>query len=98
MEQQKQTMAQQVAQAASDFQQQRTGPAPRAVTVVLSEGTLVTPLHGPLSPAENALAQTAAGAAKVREFHQQLFTSAADPLREAIRKITGVAVSEAVAE
>ena len=98
MEKQKQTMAQQVAQAASDFQQQRTGHPPKAVTVVLSEGTLVITLHGALSPAESALAQTAAGAAQVREFHQQLFTSAADPLREAIKKITGVAVREAVAE
>jgi uncharacterized protein YbcI len=98
MEKKKQTMAQQVAQAASDFQQQRTGHPPKAVTVVLSEGTLVITLHGALSPAESALAQTAAGAAKVREFHQQLFTTSADSLREAIRKITGVAVSEAVAE
>ena len=92
------TMAQQVAQAASDFQQQRTGHAPQAVTVGLSEDTLVVTLHGALSPAESAMAQSAAGAAKVREFHQQLFTSAADSLREAIRKITGVAVREAVAE
>jgi uncharacterized protein YbcI len=83
MEKKKQTMAQQVAQAASDFQQQRTGHPPKAVTVVLSEGTLVITLHGALSPAESALAQTAAGAA---------------PLREAIKKITGVAVREAVAE
>jgi uncharacterized protein YbcI len=94
----KRTMAQQVAQAASDFQQQRTGHAPKAVTVVLSEGTLVITLHGALSPAESALAQTAAGAAQVREFHQQLFTSAADSLREEIRKITGVPVQEAIAE
>ena len=35
------TMAQQVAQAASPFQQQWTGHAPKAVTVVLAEDTLV---------------------------------------------------------
>jgi len=98
MDKQKRTMAQQVAQAASDFQQQRTGHVPKAVTVVLSEDTLVITLHGALSPAESALAQSATGAAQVREFHQQLFTSSADSLREEIRKITGVPVREAVAE
>jgi uncharacterized protein YbcI len=98
MDKPKRTMAQQVAQAASDFQQQRTGHAPSAVTVVLSEGTLVITLHGALSPAESALAQSPEGAAQVREFHQQLFTSAADSLRQEIRQITGVEVREAVAE
>ena len=52
------TMAQQVAQAASDFQRQRTGHVPKAVTAVLSEDTLVITLHGALSPAEEALAKT----------------------------------------
>src|SRR5438094_5449434 len=75
------TMAQQIAQAASAFQQQRTGHAPQSVTVVLSEDTLVATLHGALSPAEKALAQSPDGAAKVQEFHRQLFTNSADPLR-----------------
>jgi uncharacterized protein YbcI len=44
------TMAQQVAQAASAFEQRRTGHVPRSVTVVLSEDTLVITLHGALSP------------------------------------------------
>ena len=92
------TMAQQVAQAASDFQQQRTGHAPKAVTVVLSEDTLVITLHGALSPAEAALAETPEGAAKVRDFHRQLFTTSCEPLREKIKRITGVPVSEAAAE
>ena len=48
------TMAQQVAQAASEFQQKRTGHAPRSVTVNLSDQTLVITLHGALSPAEPA--------------------------------------------
>ena len=39
------TMAQQIAQAVSAFQQRRTGYAPKAVTVVLSEDTLVVTLH-----------------------------------------------------
>ena len=62
------TMAQQVAQAVSTFQQERTGYAPKAVTLVLSEDTLVVTLHEALSPAEKALARTPEGAAQVQEF------------------------------
>jgi uncharacterized protein YbcI len=92
------TMAQQVAEAASVFQQQRTGHVPKAVTVVLSEGTLVVTLHGALSPAEKELAKTPAGAAQVQEFHRQLFNSSVDSLRTEIKRITGVEVREAAAE
>jgi uncharacterized protein YbcI len=92
------SMAQQVARAARGFQQQRTGHAPKAVTVVLSEDTLVITLHGALSPAELALANSPAGAVQVREFHRQLFTTSSDSLRQEIRKITGVQVREAAAE
>jgi len=92
------TMAQQVAQAASDFQRQRTGHAPRAVTVVLSGDTLVVTLHEALSPAEKALARSPDGAAQVQEFHRQLFKSSVDSLWQEIERITGVAVREAKAE
>ncbi|MDD4890230.1 MAG: Na-translocating system protein MpsC family protein [Phycisphaerae bacterium] len=92
------TMIQQVARAASDFQRQRTGHAPKAVTAVLSEGTLVITLHDALSPAEKALAGSPAGAAQVQEFHRQLFTSSSEPLRREIRRITGLEVREAAAE
>ncbi|NOT01707.1 MAG: DUF2294 domain-containing protein [Phycisphaerales bacterium] len=91
-------MAQQIAQAASDFEQERTGHAPKAVTVVLSESTLVITLHGALSPAEQKLAKSAAGAAQVQEFHRQLFTNASDSLRREIKRVTGVEVREATAE
>ena len=92
------TMAQQVAQAASAFQQQRTGRAPAVVAVVLSGDTLVVTLHDALSPAEKALSQSAAGAAQVQEFHRQLFISSAGSLRQEIKRITGVEVREAAAE
>ena len=91
-------MAQQVAQAASAFEQQRTGNIPTSVTVVQSEGTLVITLHGALSPAERALAKSPEGAAQVQQFHRELFVSASDSLREEIKRITGVAVREATAE
>jgi uncharacterized protein YbcI len=92
------TMAQQIARAASEFEQLRTGHGPKSVTVVLSEDTLVITLHGALSPAEKALAQTAAGAAQVQEFHRQLFVDSSESLRQEIKRITGVEVREATAE
>jgi len=92
------TMAEQVAQAAIAFEERRTGHAPKSVTVVLSDNTLVITLHGALSPAETALAKSPAGAAKVQEFHRQLFHNSAASLREDIKRITGVEVSEATAE
>ena len=91
-------MAQQIAEAASSFEHLRTGHGPKSVTVVLSEETLVVTLHGALSPAEKALAQTPAGASQVQDFHRQLFTDSADTLRREIKRITGVDVREATAE
>jgi uncharacterized protein YbcI len=92
------TMAEQIAQAATAFQQQRTGRAPKSVTVVLSGDTLVVTLHGALSPAEQAMAQSPQGAAKVQEFHRQLFLNASDTLRQEIKRITGIEVCEATAD
>ncbi|NQV86229.1 MAG: DUF2294 family protein [Woeseiaceae bacterium] len=92
------TMAQQVAEAASAFQKQRTGNTPKAVTVVLSENTLVITMHGALTQAEQALAANPAGAAQVQEFHRQLFANSCEGLRQEIKRITGVDVREAAAE
>lgn len=92
------TMAQQVAQAASEFQHQRTGHMPKSVAVVLSGDTLVITLQGALSPAEKALAKSPEGAARVQDFHRQLFTNSCESLRQEIKRITGVDVREATAE
>ncbi len=91
-------IAQRIAHAAIAFEQRRTGHKPQSVTVVLGENTLVITLHGALSPAEQALAQSPAGAAQVQEFHRQLFHSTADSLRQEIKEITGVEVSQAATE
>jgi uncharacterized protein YbcI len=90
--------AEQIAQAALDFERQTTGRTPKSVTVVLSDNTLVITLHGALSPAEKILAGTPEGIAQVQEFHQQLFASASAALREEIKRITGVEVREAASE
>ena len=92
------TMTQQIALAACAFEQQRTGHAPTAVTVVLSEDTLVITLRGGLSEVEKALARCREGAAQVQGFHRLLFTSSADSLWREITRITGADVCEATAE
>jgi len=93
------SMAQQIARAAISFEQRRTGNhVPKSVSVVLSEGTLVITLHDALSPAEQAMAKTPAGAAQVQEFHRRLFASSSDMLRQEIKRITGMEVREAAAE
>ena len=92
------SVAQQIAQAAIACQQQRTGHKPQSVAVVLSGETLLITLHGALSQAEKALAQSPDGAARVQEFHRQLFTSSANELRQEIKRITGVEVREATTE
>jgi uncharacterized protein YbcI len=92
------TMARQIAEAASNFERQRTGHAPSSVTVVQAEETLVITLHGALTPAEKALARSTEGAAQVQEFHRLLFANSSEPLRQEIERITGLAVREAAAD
>lgn len=98
MNQNQNTVAQQIAQAAIDFEKKRTGHVPKSATVVMSEGTLVITLHEALSPAEKELSRTSAGAARVQEFYRQLFASSSDALRQEINRITGMQVREAIAE
>jgi uncharacterized protein YbcI len=92
------TVAHRIAQVASAFEQRRSGRAPKSVTVILSENTLVITLHGTLTPAEQALAKSPEGAARVQQYHKQMFDNTADSLRQEIKKITGVDVREATAE
>ena len=92
------TMAQRIALAARESQLMRTGRAPTSVTVVLSSDTLVVTLHEALSAAEKNMALTPEGAAKVQEFHRQLFVNSGDGLRKDIKRITGVEVREAAVE
>ena len=92
------TKAQQIAEAAAEFEKARTGHSPKSVTVVLSGETLVVTLHGVLSPAERALAVTETGAAEIQAYRRTLFETAADAFRQKIKDITGVEVRETAAE
>jgi uncharacterized protein YbcI len=91
-------MAQQVAKAVMAFQLKTTGHVAKAVTVVLSQDTLVVTLHEALSQAERDMAKSPSGAMKVQEFHRQLFATSSKSLRNEIKRITGVKVCEAIAE
>lgn len=91
-------MAEQIAHAVADYEQKVTGHAPKSVTVVFGEDTLVVTLRGALAPAELALIQRPDGAARMQEFHRKLFDTSSEPLRQEIKRITGVAVREAAAE
>jgi uncharacterized protein YbcI len=64
----------------------------------LSEDTLVATLHAALTPAEQTLARSAEGAARVQEFHRQLFATSSESLRHEIQHVTGRQVREATAE
>jgi uncharacterized protein YbcI len=92
------TVAEQIARAICNFQHQSTGHTPTAVSVVLSEDTLVITLHEALTPAERVMAESASGAAQLQEFHRQLFASSSESLRQEINRITGRQVREAAAE
>jgi uncharacterized protein YbcI len=91
-------MAEKVANAVATFHRQRTGHEPKSVSVVLGGDTLVVTIHGALSPAEVAMARTSDGAAKVQEFHRQLFLSASDALRGEVKRITGMGLREATVD
>ncbi len=92
------TMTEQIARAASRFEQQRTGHRHRWVAVFLNADTMVITLHAALTAAEKALAASPTGAAQVQEFHRRLFTTASTSLWKRIRRITGMQVREATAE
>lgn len=91
-------LVRQIADVVRMFQKQTTGCTPKKVTVVFGEDILVATLHDTLSPAEKALAHSAAGAARVQEFHRNLFATSSEQLRRDIRRITGREVRETIGE
>ena len=88
-------LSKELAQIALSLQSERTGHAPKAVTVVASEETVVLTLHEALTPAEKILASTESGAAKVEQYHRALFAVSCDELRKEIQRLTGRKVREA---
>jgi uncharacterized protein YbcI len=68
------------------------------VAVFLNEDTIVVALHGFLTDGEKAQLQSLAGAARVREFHQQLFANDSAILFQRIKRLTGMEVRNATVE
>jgi uncharacterized protein YbcI len=89
------SVSEQIAQAAAEFQRERTGHAPDSVNVVISGDTLVVTLQGVLSPGEQLMSQQPEGAAKVAEFHRELFRTSSQSLRAQIKRITKMDLREA---
>jgi uncharacterized protein YbcI len=77
------------------MQAERTGHAPRAVTVVANDNTIVFTFQEALTPAEKILAQTESGAAKVEQYHRALVAVSCSELRKEIARLTGRRVREA---
>jgi len=90
--------AQKIAHAALAFEEQTTGRRPTAVTVVISQDTVVVTLRGTFSRGETILARNEENAERLRELHRHLFAIAAEPLRREIGYLTGVEVCEATVE
>ncbi|MFM7521527.1 MAG: Na-translocating system protein MpsC family protein [Planctomycetota bacterium] len=89
------SVSKELAGIALAMQTERTGHAPKAVTVVTGPETVVVTLHEALTPAEKLLARSAAGAAKVEEYHRALFAVSCDELRREVQRLTGQRVREA---
>jgi len=91
-------LARQVARAAGSFEHGLLGRAPTSVTVVGTGAWMVVYLHEPFSALERQLAAAdEAGARRVCEFHQGLFSRTAEALCEHVRLATGVALAAAIA-
>ena len=90
MDQSQGTISQQIALAVRAFETRRTKHSREWVAVFMNEDTIVIALHGYLTAAEMALAQTPAGAVQVRESHRQLFTNVSATLLRKIKSIAGM--------
>jgi len=90
-------LARQVAHAAGTFEHLLLGRSPTSVSVVATRDWMVVNLHEPFSGVERRLAADAAGAERVRNFHQYLFQHAIESFIEHVREATGVQLRGAMA-
>ena len=84
-----------IAEAAIAFQKECTGHAPKMVSLVLSESTLVVTLHDALSPADRVHAKSSK---EVSEVHRQLFAACFESLFKEVNRVSGGQVREAAAD
>jgi uncharacterized protein YbcI len=98
MDKSKGSIGQKIVRAARACEKRQTKQGRKWVVVFMNEDTIVIALHGFLTAAEKVLAHSPAGAAKVREFHRQLFANASATLPRRIKSITGMDVRGTAAE
>lgn len=91
-------LAERVAWAAIEFEEQRTGRSPSSITAIMNNDTLVITLRPGLTPMEQILARRPEGAAQLQEFHQQVFNESGGFLRQQIKEITGAEVQESTVQ
>jgi uncharacterized protein YbcI len=92
------TIAQQLARSACVSERRQAFHGRDWVVVFLNETTIVIALHCSLTEAEKAQFQSPAGAARVREFHRQLFKNKSAPLVRQIKRLTGMEVMNTTVE
>jgi uncharacterized protein YbcI len=92
------TIAQQLARSACVSEKRQAMQGRNWVVVFLNEKTIVIALHGSLTEAESSQLQSPAGAARVREFHRQLFKNKSAPLIRQIKRLTGMEVLDSTVE
>ncbi len=93
-----QRIGERIARAVHAFELRRMKHARKWVAIFMNEETIVIALHGSMTDAEKDLAQSAAGAAEVHEFHRQLFAGVSALLLRRIKSITGMDVRQTSAE
>jgi len=98
MDQSQRTIGQKIAQVVRAFEKRRTKHGRKWVAVFMNEDTIVIALHGSLTVAEKALAQSPVGTDQIREFHRQLFANGSATLHRKIKSITGMEVRDTTAE
>jgi uncharacterized protein YbcI len=93
-----QQLSERIARAAIAVHEQQTSQEARSVRVVMAGKMITVTLTGILSPAEQAMARTPAGATKVQDFHRELSLHWSDALCSQIQQIVRLEVQEVRAD
>ena len=98
MPESREPIGRQIAQAVRAFETRRTGQCRQWLAAFINEDTVVIALHSCLTPAENALAQSPAGAAQVVESHRRLLAAGPAALSSRVERLAGVGVLGTIVE
>jgi uncharacterized protein YbcI len=88
--------ARRVAQAVGGFEHLLLGRAPRGVVVVIKDESMIVTVLEQFSAMERRLARIDEGRHRVYEFHQSVFDTTLDSLRDHVRSSTGIELRNAI--